>query len=149
VKGKVNYGLNNGVPVVGTAVASEGMNLVDRKDVYIANSGREFLDGIVLLSKDKALWKRLQVGGVEAMKKSFGVEIAAKVLLDSLAEIGAPVAPASQHYTCPYAQQDMILFSNEQTLARCPMGLPYPSISYASDSSLITNIIFNNSRILS
>lgn len=84
VKGKVNYGLNNGVPVIGTTVAFEGMNLVDRKNVYVANSGRAFQDGIMHLCKDKALWKRLQVEGVAAMRKGFGVEVAAKESLTGL-----------------------------------------------------------------
>ena len=85
VKGKVNYGLNNGVPVIATEMACEGMHLVDGESVYIANTGSSFRGGIIRLSEDKALWMKLQKGGVEVMKNFFGVNTATDILLRSQA----------------------------------------------------------------
>jgi glycosyltransferase involved in cell wall biosynthesis len=140
VKGKINYGLNNGVPVIGTRIACEGMHLVHRKSVYIANLPAQIRQGISRLSTHADLWKRLQRGGVEVMKRFFGVETASEVLLRSLREIGAPANPTVS-FPCPYERKDWALLHSDETLSACPMGIPHPTITYNSESSLVTEVL--------
>ncbi|MFW7269426.1 glycosyltransferase family 4 protein [Gluconacetobacter sp. Hr-1-5] len=58
-KGKVASSLASGLPCVLSAIAAEGMNLVDGENVLIADTPEMFADRIVALTSDEDLWLRM------------------------------------------------------------------------------------------
>jgi GT2 family glycosyltransferase/glycosyltransferase involved in cell wall biosynthesis len=81
IKGKVNQGLAQGLPMVATSCAVEGMFLRDGEDVLVADDAPAFADAIVRLADDEALWLRLQAGGLENTRRHFSRDAARAVLL--------------------------------------------------------------------
>ncbi|MCF1183819.1 glycosyltransferase [Marichromatium gracile] len=85
VKGKINQSLAHGLPVVATAVAAEGMHLVDGESVLLGEDARALADAIARVCVDDALWQRLSDGGLAVMERHFGfaaAERAVRVALD-------------------------------------------------------------------
>jgi hypothetical protein len=91
VKGKVNYGLLNGVPVIATKIASEGMGLVNEKSFLFAETGSEFQAAILRLYSDKELFQTLVKGGREIMKEMFGRDVAMKRIREAFVDLKHPV----------------------------------------------------------
>jgi O-antigen biosynthesis protein len=87
VKGKVNYALLHGVPVISTSIGAEGMYLQTRKSFLLANNGLEFYNGMMELSRDKELWQRLRTGGLEVMKNHFSSQVATEIIQKSLNDL--------------------------------------------------------------
>jgi GT2 family glycosyltransferase len=81
IKGKVNQSLARGLPVVATTCAVEGMFLRDGEDVLVADDAAAFADAIVRLAQDRALWTRLQSGGLENTRRHFSPDSARAVVL--------------------------------------------------------------------
>ena len=94
IKGKINQSLARGLPVVATSCAVEGMFLRDGEDVLVADDAQAFADAIVRLARDRALWERLQLGGLENTRRHFSPETARAVLLPWLQELHTPRADA-------------------------------------------------------
>ena len=93
-KGKVVSSLCHGVPVVASPVAAEGMELEDGCDILIAADREEWLQHLQSAYCEEALWQRLSLSGIEAMRKNHtleaGVEVLSKVLgLDSQSPLAA------------------------------------------------------------
>ena len=63
IKGKINEAMNHGIPVVATACAVEGMQLVDGRDVLVADDSSQFAQAIVRLHTDSELWSALSAAG--------------------------------------------------------------------------------------
>ena len=80
VKGKINSSMSFGVPAVATAVAVEGMGLVDGEDVLVADDAVTFADQIVRAYTDSALWRRLAAGGVRNIEENFSTARARETL---------------------------------------------------------------------
>lgn len=59
MKGKIGQSLEFGLPIVSTAIGTEGMNLVNQKDVIEANSTQDFAEAILRLYEDKMLWNQI------------------------------------------------------------------------------------------
>ena len=76
MKGKVGEALAAGLPVVTTPIGAEGMGLVNRQDVLIANSAEEFADMILELYRDAALWEKLSVNGVRFIEQTYSISAA-------------------------------------------------------------------------
>lgn len=85
VKGKINTAMAHGIPVVTTSIGAEGMWLVERHDVMIADDADGFVDAIVELYQDSELWMRLSDNGLENVQQHFSEETARAVLEDILA----------------------------------------------------------------
>lgn len=68
VKGKVGISLSHGVPVVGTPVALEGMNLIDGEEALSASGAPELASEIVKIYTDEALWRRVSDAGIRRAK---------------------------------------------------------------------------------
>jgi glycosyltransferase involved in cell wall biosynthesis len=81
VKGKVGESLAYGVPVVGTAFAFEGMNLVDGEDVVVGYSADTIASGVVSVLADDDQWSRLSANGAAAIDAQFGPHKAKDALL--------------------------------------------------------------------
>ena len=76
VKGKINMAMSHGVPVIATPVAVEGMQLVDGRDVLVASDAAGFVDAVLRLQRDEALWRQLSAGGQENVRQHFSPEAA-------------------------------------------------------------------------
>src|SRR5205085_1562666 len=81
VKGKVNQALARGLPVVATRIAAEGMHLLDGEDVLLADDTESFVEAVLRLHSDSALWQRLREGGYANTRKWFSPEAARATLL--------------------------------------------------------------------
>ena len=80
VKGKINQSMGLGVPVVGTSVAVEGMDLTNREDILIADAPENFAQALVELYETEQLWTRVSKNGVEKNKALYSSEAATKQL---------------------------------------------------------------------
>jgi GT2 family glycosyltransferase/glycosyltransferase involved in cell wall biosynthesis len=80
VKGKINMAMSYGVPVVTTQIGAEGMELVHRQDVLIANDADGFARAIAELYVDEKLWLGLSNRGLENVRIHFSPDIAKAAL---------------------------------------------------------------------
>ncbi|CAM9294868.1 unnamed protein product, partial [Ectocarpus fasciculatus] len=87
VKGKLNYALWSGVPIVASGIASEGMNLVDGKSVLQADTALQFATAVKFVYNNYEIWDRLRQEGYKIHDKYYSAEIATKVLYDTLVSI--------------------------------------------------------------
>ena len=76
VKGKINEAMNYGIPVVATECAVEGMQLVDGRDVLVADDPGQFAQAIVRLHTDAELWNALSAAGRANVKAHFSPDAA-------------------------------------------------------------------------
>jgi GT2 family glycosyltransferase/glycosyltransferase involved in cell wall biosynthesis len=74
VKGKVTMSLCNGIPVVGTSVAFEGMSLTNGREVLEADTAQGLADHIVTVYRDEQLWYRLSEAAVAHAKAEYSIE---------------------------------------------------------------------------
>ncbi|HEV2678984.1 MAG TPA: glycosyltransferase [Rhodanobacter sp.] len=80
VKGKINMSMSHGVPVIATTIAVEGMQLHDGVDVMVADDTAAFVNAVLRLQRDKALWRQLSGHGLDNVRQHFSVAAAAAVL---------------------------------------------------------------------
>jgi O-antigen biosynthesis protein len=80
VKGKINMAMSHGVPVIATLIAVEGMQLNDGVDVLVANDAAAFVDAVLRLQRDEALWQQLSQHGLDNVRQHFSAAAAAAVL---------------------------------------------------------------------
>lgn len=71
VKGKISMAMSHGVPVIATPVAVEGMQLTDGRDVLVAPDANGFVNAILRLQRDAALWQQLSTGGQNNVRQHF------------------------------------------------------------------------------
>ncbi|MGW9477000.1 glycosyltransferase [Saccharomonospora azurea] len=80
VKGKVGEALAHGVPVVGTTLAVEGMDLRHGESVLVGDTPQRLAEGISSALADDALWLRLARAGAAAVDATFGPGVAEATL---------------------------------------------------------------------
>jgi O-antigen biosynthesis protein len=80
VKGKINMAMSHGVPVIATTIAVEGMQLHDGVDVLVADDATAFVNAVLHLQRDKALWRQLSGHGLDNVRQHFSAAAAAAVL---------------------------------------------------------------------
>ncbi len=147
VKGKVNYGLLHGVPVIATKVASEGMGLINGTNFLLAETGDDFVDSILKLYRDNDLYARLVSGGKEVMKRVFGRDVAKDRIKRAMADIGATPSDALSNGHCPFVGlHDSHIVSNwdnywyhNQEIDQCdhiPFFPLYPRVPYTNQAYL-------------
>ena len=85
VKGKVNQALSFGLPVVGSAVAFEGMGLTHESEVMVAETAEDFAEAIARVCTDRALWQALSEKGGASLAGRFTPDVAEAALRDVLA----------------------------------------------------------------
>ena len=88
VKGKVNYALLHGVPVIGTKVATEGMNLVHELNCLLAETGEEFVNAINRITTDDNLFDKIAMEGKQIMRTLFGRDVALMKLKQVIVDLG-------------------------------------------------------------
>lgn len=84
VKGKINMAMSYGVPVIGTPIAVEGMQLSDGEDVLVASDAPGFVAAVQRLANGEALWNQLSRRGMENVREHFSVEAAGAALRRAL-----------------------------------------------------------------
>jgi GT2 family glycosyltransferase/glycosyltransferase involved in cell wall biosynthesis len=80
VKGKINQSMAFGVPVVATSPGVEGMELVDHKDVLIADEPEDFARALIELYQSEELWNRLSQNGIRKTRELYSSDVARKQL---------------------------------------------------------------------
>lgn len=90
-KGKVVSSLTNGIPCVVSAIAAEGMGLIDGTTALVAETREVFAEKIIELIEDKMLWHTLSKNGISYAKTHFSYEVNMHKLHKALIEIGVPV----------------------------------------------------------
>lgn len=84
VKGKVNLSLSQGIPMVSTHSAAEGMGLSHGTHILLADNPQDFAERALQLHQDAALWQHLATHGLEHMHDTFSPEAAWKVMAQCL-----------------------------------------------------------------
>jgi glycosyltransferase involved in cell wall biosynthesis len=67
MKGKIGHSLEYKLPVVSTAVGTEGMNLIPEQHILEANTASEFAEAILRVYNDPVLWDYLSLNSTEAI----------------------------------------------------------------------------------
>jgi glycosyltransferase involved in cell wall biosynthesis len=100
-KGKLVSSLAAGVPAVVSAIASEGMGLVDGETVLVADGGEAFADQIIRLYDDEALWQHLSINGSAFIRHYYSIDMGFAIMRAVLAEVGVapPFEAESAHVT--------------------------------------------------
>lgn len=80
VKGKVNMAMSHGLPVVGTSLAAEGMQLHDGENILLGDTAEAFAKAVLRLYDDELLWLRLSEAGLENVHRHFSFEAARETL---------------------------------------------------------------------
>jgi GT2 family glycosyltransferase len=80
VKGKINQSMGFGVPVVGTSIAVEGMNLINREDVMVADEPDQFANALIELYESEELWNRLSQNAIVKTRDLYSVNVTKKQL---------------------------------------------------------------------
>lgn len=62
----------HGLPVVSTAVGTQGMQPLVGEEILVADSPEEFASAIAKLIEDAALWTRLSRNGRDFIDRNFG-----------------------------------------------------------------------------
>lgn len=88
VKGKVSESMSYGVPVVGTAIAAEGLQVVNGQDMLIADEPEAFAAAIFKLYSDEILWNQLSKNGLALSNEYFAFEAAENKLTAILSGLG-------------------------------------------------------------
>jgi GT2 family glycosyltransferase/glycosyltransferase involved in cell wall biosynthesis len=80
IKGKINQSMAFGVPVVATSLAVEGMGLIDREDILVADDPEDFARALVELYESEELWNRLSENGIKKTRALYSTDTARKKL---------------------------------------------------------------------
>lgn len=88
IKGKVGTAMACGLPVVATAIAAEGMQLSDGKNILLADSPEDFAHKVSLLYCDEELWKRISSNALNFAEETWGGEAALDILSKILRDLG-------------------------------------------------------------
>jgi glycosyltransferase involved in cell wall biosynthesis len=81
MKGKVGEAMANGLPVVATRIAAEGMDLGDGDTALIADSAAEFAGAVTRLLRDQALHHRLSRNGRHAAETRWSEALVGEQIL--------------------------------------------------------------------
>lgn len=86
VKGKINSAMKYGVPVVCTAVSTEGMFMENRANAMVTaeSDATAFAQSVVELYNDENLWSRVRSGGLDNVRTYFSLSNAAEGMAQML-----------------------------------------------------------------
>jgi glycosyltransferase involved in cell wall biosynthesis len=76
IKGKINQSMGFGVPVVATSLAVEGMPLINREDILVADEPEDFAHALIELYESEELWNRLSENGIRKTRALYSTEAA-------------------------------------------------------------------------
>lgn len=87
-KGKVVSSMCHGLPIVGTSIATEGLECESGVHIMVADSSESFAEAIVQLYSDQALWEKISDNSLILAKKLFSFEAVQKIFLEILNILG-------------------------------------------------------------
>jgi glycosyltransferase involved in cell wall biosynthesis len=87
VKGKVLLSMGYGVPVVGTSIAAEGIPVMTRREMLIADDVMSFAEALNEVYRDELIWNTLAQKGKEVVAKYFSRDVARSALTSLLREL--------------------------------------------------------------
>ncbi|MFN7472889.1 MAG: glycosyltransferase [Roseiflexaceae bacterium] len=93
VKGKVTMSMCNGIPVVGTAIAFEGMSLTNGVEMLAADAAIEMANHIVAAYSDEQLWYRLSDAAVARAQAEYSAEANIPLFERFIARTAGAVGP--------------------------------------------------------
>lgn len=70
-KGKISQALSSGLPTIATSVAADGMQLIDKESVLLADNPEAFVSSLVALYDDEYLWNSLSKNGYVVAEEFF------------------------------------------------------------------------------
>ncbi len=82
IKGKIITSLSYGLPIVGTSLACEGMELEHGVNALITDQPLEFAKAVTHLHSDEKLWNKLSANGLEKMANCYSIEAAKTAFKD-------------------------------------------------------------------
>ena len=88
IKGKIASAMVVGLPTVATSMASEGMSLMDGKNILVADGAKDFAEAVIRLYEDESLWSSISEASIKFADSAWGAEAAWKILAMILAEMG-------------------------------------------------------------
>ena len=88
IKGKVISSISNGVPVVCTPIAAEGMGVRNGREVVVAGEAAELADAIIHLLSDDRRWKELSGSGLAFVRTHYSPEAALRRVREMAAIAG-------------------------------------------------------------
>lgn len=91
VKGKVLRSMGQGLPVVATTIAAEGLYATHGEDILIVDEPAAFAAAIATLYEDADLWARLSIGGRAVVAEHFSFMTVCNQLAAAIASTGASV----------------------------------------------------------
>jgi len=109
VKGKIVASLQEGVPVVTTAVGNEGLGLVHGVEAWVAETAAEFAAGIVTLYQDPAHCAAMAEAAQGVLRRHFNEDAARAALMDVLGRWSCRVCGRSvpeRPAACPHCGAD-------------------------------------------
>ena len=80
VKGKVGEAMSEGIPVIGTPIAMEGMGVIDGINAIVCETPLQFAESIADLYRDELLWGRIQQEALDLIRNRFSNEVARETL---------------------------------------------------------------------
>ncbi len=80
IKGKVLDSMANGLPVIATPIAAEGIGASDLVHIAIGKTDGDFLHKLATAYTDENVWLRMQKNGKSLIKKNFSWEQARRVV---------------------------------------------------------------------
>lgn len=126
IKGKVATSLGYGVPVVGTALTFEGMELRHEKHVLVADEVDDFVEQIVRGYTDEALWNRLSRDGFERVNDLYSEHaglVRVQELMDSLQVKSSDFTFATLRSHGQYVQHHRVHASEYERRQRLELSL--------------------------
>jgi len=83
MKGKIGQSLEFGLPIVSTDIGVEGIGLIDRKDVMVANDAEAFAEKIIELYNSSDLWYKINAN-TERVLKPYTAKVVKQQIKDLL-----------------------------------------------------------------
>jgi GT2 family glycosyltransferase len=83
-KGKISTAMSYGLPVVTTTCGAEGMELVEGKDVLVADDPAALAAACLRVYRDRALWRRLSAAGQQLVREKHSPEAGRGILAAAL-----------------------------------------------------------------
>lgn len=86
-RGKILEAMALGRPVVSTTIGAEGLDLVDGQHLLIADTPKQFAEKVVLLLKNRDLYKHIVTEARELVVSKYDWDVVANKLLDIYSEM--------------------------------------------------------------
>lgn len=96
VKGKVTMSMCNGIPVIGTTVAFEGMALQNGTEMLCGDTAKELAQHIISAYQNEALWYRLSDGAVARARREYSIESNIPQLVNFIDAVTTPTTVTNE-----------------------------------------------------